>query len=143
VRQARKAATALTLEGQHILDLYQTFKGRKVVESDATIKAANALGAVVGQDDDFLAVLAAIQADTFLNERGVRTDLDFVSRKYDGYLDAVERQRRKARLRSLPSTAMSADTWAIPVSLPTVSGRERLVVPPDIEALMESVGGGN
>ncbi len=83
----------LTRPGEHILDLYDGFKRRKAIRNEATLLAANRLGEVVGSDEDFLAVLNAIANDQFLKHKQVRTDLDFVYRKYDGFLDIVERAR--------------------------------------------------
>jgi hypothetical protein len=86
---------ALTLQGQHILELYDGFKGRKVARSPETIRAANGLGDVVSSDEDFESVLKAIASDPFLKQKQVRIDLDFVYRKYDGFLDIVDRARGK------------------------------------------------
>ncbi len=55
----------------------------------------------MGSDEDFLAVLNAIVNDPFLKHKQVRTDLDFVYRKYDGFLDIVE----QARGRKLPGAS--------------------------------------
>jgi hypothetical protein len=92
-----KASTSrdivLTRLGEHILDLYDDFKGRKAVRNEAMLLAANRLGEVVGSDEDFLAVLRAIANDPFLEHKQVRTDLDFVYHKYDGFLDIVEQAR--------------------------------------------------
>jgi hypothetical protein len=95
--RSRKASTSrdivLTLQGEHILDLYDEFKGRKAIRNEATLLAANGLGEVVRSDADFLDVLKAIAYDPFLKQKQVRTDLDFVYRKYDGFLDIVEQAR--------------------------------------------------
>jgi hypothetical protein len=95
--RSRKASTTgdivLTLQGEHILDLYDEFKGRKAIRNEATLLAANGLGEVVSGDADFQDVLKAIAYDPFLKQKQVRTDLDFVYRKYDGFLDIVEQAR--------------------------------------------------
>ena|SRR5579859_644016 len=94
----KKAATQqLTLQGQHIIDFYQQFKGRKVTLNDENIKAANGLGDTVECDEDFNEVLIAIKNDKFLKDHSVRIDLDFVYRKYDGFLDKVDKMRALAR----------------------------------------------
>ncbi len=81
----------LTLQGEHVLSVYETFKHRKAPRTDVTIKAANGLGEVIEDDALFTRVLEAVRDDSFLNERGVRTDLDFIYRKYDGYVDILTR----------------------------------------------------
>jgi hypothetical protein len=88
-------AIALTPQGEHILALYDEFKGRKVARTASTVKAANDLGETVMRDEDFRDVLKAIANDEFIKRKQVRTDLDFVYRKYDGFLDRVERARGK------------------------------------------------
>ena len=94
---------ALTLQGQHILDLYDEFKGRKATRNPETLKAANGLGDVVRSDEDLQEVLKAIANDSFLKQKQVRTDLDFVYRKYDGFLDIVERARKKTSGNAKPA----------------------------------------
>lgn len=102
-RTTNQEEIPLTLQGQHIIDLYGSYKGRKVTRTEETIKAANNLGDTVASDEDFLEVLKAIDNDKFLKERKVRTDLDFVFRKYDGFLDTVMKDR-KGRASGAPTT---------------------------------------
>jgi hypothetical protein len=92
-RQAAKSEVVLTLQGQHIIDLYQQFKGRRILPTDETVNAANKLGEFVEHDENFLEVLQAIADDEFLKKKRVRWDLDYAYRKYDEYLDSVERKR--------------------------------------------------
>ena len=85
----------LTLQGQHILDEYQQFKGRKSTPGKATIEAANGLVDLIASDEEFLAVLTEIRDDKFLNDHNVARDLDFVYRKYEQYRDIVEQKQTK------------------------------------------------
>lgn len=91
----------LTPSGEHIIDLFEKYKKRKATRSESTIQAANGLSEVVEQDQDLLDVLKEIDQDDFINKRSVRTDLDFVYRKYDGFFDVV------CRKRSLPAKNVS------------------------------------
>ncbi len=94
-RTTPKSEVVLTLHGQHIIELYQVFKGRKVMLTEDTVTAANHLGEFVGRDEDFSEVLKAIAADDFLRQKKVRWDLDYVYRHYDEFFDIVERNRGK------------------------------------------------
>src|SRR6266487_4869072 len=85
----------LTLQGQHILDEYQQFKGRKSTPGKATIEAANGLVDLIASDEEFTAVLTEIRDDKFLNDHNVARDLDFVYRKYEQYRDIVEQKQTK------------------------------------------------
>jgi len=85
----------LTLQGQHILDEYQQFKGRKSNPGKATIEAANGLVDLIASDEEFVAVLTEIRDDKFLNDHNVARDLDFVYRKYEQYRDIVEQKQTK------------------------------------------------
>lgn len=98
-----KEAVPITLQGQRIIELYGSHKGRKVTPTEATIKAANELGNTVASDEDLKEVLEAIDNDPFLKKNKVRTDLDFVFRKYDGFLDQVLKERKK-RVSGAPTT---------------------------------------
>lgn len=89
-----KSKNSLTLAGQHILDVYQTFKGRKSNPGKATIDAANGLADMVTSDEELIAVLTEIRDNEFLNKNQVARDLDFVFRKYEKYLDVVERKKK-------------------------------------------------
>ncbi len=90
-RGRSRQSVQLTLQGQHIHEVYQTFKERRIALTESTIKAANGLGEVVEDDAVFLKVLEAIRDNAFLKERKVGTDLDFVYRKYDSYVDIIKR----------------------------------------------------
>ncbi len=94
-RQPAKSEVVQTLQGQHIIDLYQQFKGRKILPTDETVNAANKLGQFVGRDEDLMEVLQAVVDDEFLKKKRVRWDLDYVYRKYDEYFDIIESNRRK------------------------------------------------
>ena len=85
----------MTLHGQYIIELYQVFKGRKVMLTEDTVTAANHLGEFVGRDEDLSEVLKAIAADDFLRKKNVRWDLDYVYHHYDEFFDIVERARGK------------------------------------------------
>lgn len=97
VRGGRKSRNQITLHGQHILDLYQEMRGRKITQNDVNVRAANGLGDVAENDEDFRDVYRMIMDDPFLNKNNVTRDLDFMYRKYDGFLDKVERFRKFAR----------------------------------------------
>ncbi len=84
----------LSSSGKHIVELYAKHKNRRVSMTEQTIIAANGLGEVVEQDNDFQLVLKEVDADDFINKRKVRVDLDFIWRKYDGFLDVVRRKQR-------------------------------------------------
>lgn len=97
-RETRKRGTiknGLTLQGQHILEEYQKFKGRKSTPGKATLAAANGLGDLVASDEEFLAVLTEIRDNKFLNDNNIARDLDFVYRKYEHYRDIVEQKAAK------------------------------------------------
>ena len=89
-----KNKNPLTLAGQHILDVYQTFKGRKTNPGKATIDAANSLVSIVASDEEFREVLQDIEDDPFLNEKNIARDLDFVYRKYEKHRDVIERKKK-------------------------------------------------
>jgi hypothetical protein len=84
----------LTLQGQHIFDVFQDFKKRKWTPGKDTIEAANALSLIVASDEEFLEVVQAAEDDPFLNEKGIARDLDFIYRKYEKYRDLVERKKK-------------------------------------------------
>ncbi len=109
-RETRKRARGgLTLQGQHILDEYQKFKGRKSNPGKATIEAANGLVAMVASDEEFVAVLTEMRDDKFLNEKNVARDLDFVCRKYEKYRDIVEQKQNKTRAPTRDFTSKTLD----------------------------------
>ena len=93
----------LTLQGQHILDEYQKFKGRKSTPGKATIEAANGLVGLVASDEEFTAVLTEIRDNQFLNEKSIARDLDFVFRKYERYRDIVEQKAAKTQPNGRPA----------------------------------------
>lgn len=95
-RTKKDASQDLTLQGSHIIELYEAFKKRKITRNPANVKAANGLGDVVANDTDLNEVLTVIANDKYLKEKDVRVDLDFVYRKYDGFFDVVVRLREKA-----------------------------------------------
>lgn len=92
-----KARYQITLQGQHIIDLYQELRKRRITLNDGNIKAANGLADVVDCDEDFRDVFRMIQEDPFLNQKNVKRDLDFMYRKYDGYIDQVVKAREYSR----------------------------------------------
>src|SRR6266567_333148 len=97
-RETRKRGVVkngLSLQGQHILDEYQKFKGRKSTPGKATIEAANALVGLVASDEEFTSVLTEMRDNEFLNKQNVARDLDFVYRKYERYRDIVEQKQTK------------------------------------------------
>ena len=94
-RTMPKSEIALTLHGQHIIELYQVFKCRQVMLTEDTVTAANHLGEFVERDEDFSEVLKAIATDDFLRKKKVRWDLDYVYHHYDEFFDIVERNRGK------------------------------------------------
>jgi len=94
-RTTPKSAVVLTLQGQRIIELYQVFKGHKVMLTEDTVTAANHLGKFVKRDEAFSEVLKAIATDDFIRKKKVRWDLDYVYRHYDEFFDIVERDRGK------------------------------------------------
>ena len=113
-RNAKAAKSSLTLQGQHIIAIYSQFKAeicqtkqRPVTPTEDNIKAANSLGDIVESDDDFKEVLRLIFNDSFLKQKNVRIDLDFVYRKDDGVLDKVDKLRGQAKR---PDTPPKPDT---------------------------------
>jgi len=87
----------LTLQGQHILDEYQKFKGRKSTPGKATIEAANGLASLVASDEELIAVLTEIRDNKYLNDNNIARDLDFVYRKYERYRDIVEQKQARTQ----------------------------------------------
>lgn len=102
--RGRRPAEQITLQGQHIIDLYQELRKRRITLNDGNIRAANGLADVVESDEDFRDVFRMIQEDQFLNQKNVTRDLDFMYRKYDGYIDKVI----KARFYPQPSNHVSS-----------------------------------
>lgn len=99
-RTKKDASQDLTLQGSHIIEVYEAFKKRKITRNPDNVKAANGLGDVVDTDQDLNEVLTLMANDKFLKEHGVRIDLDFVYRKYDGFLDRVDKLREQAKKRT-------------------------------------------
>jgi len=100
VKATRKKASKpkpneLTLQGQHILDEYQKFKGRKSTPGKATIEAANGLASLIASDEELTAVLTEMRDNKYLNDNNIARDLDFVYRKYERYRDIVEQKQTK------------------------------------------------
>jgi hypothetical protein len=98
-----RPANTLTLQGQHIMEIYPVLKAevtgtkrRPVSQTEENVKAANGLGEIVECDEDLKEVLRCIFDDKFLKEKNVRIDLDFVFRKYDGFLDKVDKLQKQA-----------------------------------------------
>src|SRR6266571_4641210 len=87
----------LSLQGQHILDEYQKFKGRKSTPGKATIEAANGLVGLVASDEEFTSVLTEIRDNKYLNDNNIASDLDFVYRKYERYRDIVEQKQARTQ----------------------------------------------
>jgi len=99
-RETRKRGVGkngLSLQGQHILDEYQKFKGRKSTPGKATIEAANALVGLVASDEEFTSVLTEIRDNKYLNDNNIARDLDFVYRKYERYRDIVEQKQARTQ----------------------------------------------
>lgn len=105
-RTKKPASQRLTLQGQHIFDLFQAARTRKVSQTDATIKASNGLGEIVESDDDFTEVHRLMKEDPFLKEKGITVDLDFMYRKWDRYIDKVDQLREAAKVEKAKQEAV-------------------------------------
>ena len=91
-----KTPSGLSKEGQHIRELWETCTKRKLSLTPANIKALNGLGEVVENDEDFFDVYKMMKDYGFYKEKNVRIDIDFMFRKFDGWIGKVDEYRREA-----------------------------------------------
>jgi len=131
-RPKKDATQDLTLQGSHIIEVYEAFKKRKITRNAGNVKAANGLGDVVESDQDLNEVLTLMANDKFLKDHSVRIDLDFVYRKYDGFLDRVDKLREQAKKRTsgnnnYPDMSNSSIEETDPYVLATMRSAGRLL----------------
>ena len=90
-----------------MFSLYEECKHRKLVRNKENCAAANLLGEVVGTSDNdnarFKGIMEMIANDTWLKEKGIRTDLDYLARKWEGWADKYDKAQQKTAPPS-PST---------------------------------------
>jgi hypothetical protein len=96
-----KTPSGLTKEGQHIRELWETCTKRKLSLTPANIKALNGLGEVVESDEDFNDVYKMMKNHGYYKDKKVRIDIDFMFRKFDGWIGEVDEYRREEEKKRL------------------------------------------
>lgn len=88
-----KLTNGLTPEGQHVREWWEAQTKRKLSTSLENVKALNGLGEIVTCSDDFNEVRQAMKDDPYYVDKNIRVTPDLMYRKYDGFMDRVDKKR--------------------------------------------------